>query len=91
MKDKYLILTKISDDRFNGNHPNGVNVGSTIIQGYARMGIVEDEQLFLFPSLKFTSSPNAWTSKVVSFDKKTKILKTVNSTYKIKVKKDDGN
>lgn len=33
---KYLKLTKISDDKFGGNHPNGVNVGSTIIQGYPK-------------------------------------------------------
>lgn len=83
IKNKYLVLKKISDDRFNGNHPNGVNVGSTIIQGYPKLGINVGEQLFLFPSLKFTSSPQAWTSVVKSFDKKNMILKTANSTYKI--------
>ena len=89
IKNKYLLLTKVSDDKFKGNHPNGINVGSTLIQGYAKMGIVKGEQLFLFPFLKINSSPNAWTSIVVSFDKKTMMLKTKNSTYKIEIKKDE--
>lgn len=89
IKNKYLVLKKISDDKFKGNHPNKINVGSTLIQGYAKMGITKDEQLFLFPSLKFNSSPNAWTSTVVSFNEETMILKTKNSTYEIEIKKDE--
>lgn len=89
MNDKYITLTKLSDDAFNGSHPNGIYVGNSSIQGYPRKGINIGEQLFLHPSLKIDSSPNAWTSTVESFDKKKMILKTRNSTYKIDIRKDE--
>lgn len=89
MNNKYITLTKLSDDAFNGSHPNGIYVGNSSIQGYPKNGINVGEQLFLFPSLKNESNPNAWTSQVVSFNKKNMILKTKNSTYKIDIRKDE--
>jgi hypothetical protein len=90
LKGKYLKLGKLSDDKFEGNHPNRINVGY-VLEGFNKFGITEGDQLYLFISLKLDASPQAWTSKVVSFDEKKMILKTANSTYKVVVvdKKDE--
>ena len=87
MKDKYIILTKIKDKVFNGNHPNFVNVGSTIVQGYCKNLPIIGKQLFLYDYLKV--NVNAWTSVVLKYDLKTKILETKNSIYKIKILKNE--
>lgn len=87
MKDKYIILTKIKDKVFNGNHPNFVNVGSTIVQGYCKSLPIIGEQLFLYDYLKVKA--NSWTSIVLNYDLKTKILETKNSIYKIKIMKNE--
>jgi hypothetical protein len=84
MKDKYLILTKISDDKFNGNHPNGINIGSTEVQGFNYDGIRLGEKLYLYQWREVP--PTAWTSTVESFNEENMILKTKNSTYKITIK-----
>lgn len=78
--DKWLVLEKISDDVFNGNHPNNVNVGSTVIRGFNNDDIIIGKPLILY-SINGGRLSN--TSTVVSFDEKNMILKTKNSTYKI--------
>lgn len=81
--DKYLVLHKISDDKFNGNHPNGINVGSTRIQGICKKEPVIGKSFILIDTI--LNIPCAYTSAVKSYDKKKGILKTNNSTYKIQV------
>lgn len=87
MKNKYIILTKIKDKVFNGNHPNFVNIGSKLIRGYCKNLPVIGEQLFLYDYLKFNTI--AWTSIVLNYDLKTKLLETKNSIYKIKIIKNE--
>lgn len=83
MKGKFLILEKISDDKFKGNHPNGINVGNTEVRGINCDGIEIEKPLVLYSDV---GSVFSYTSKVISFDEKNNILKTENSTYKIYVK-----
>lgn len=89
LKGKFLQLTKLSDDKFGGFHPNGINVGSRLIYGYNHDGIEQGKQLFLYPLENVADVPRAWTSKVVSFDEKTMTLKTKNSTYSVGVVKQE--
>lgn len=80
----YIILEKIKDKVFGGNHPNLINVGSKEIQGYLNELPIIGEQLYLFHNEKM-SSPSAWISKVLKFDNET--IETKNSIYKIHIKK----
>lgn len=96
LKNKYIILEKLSDDMFGGNHPNGVNVGSIAVQGYALYEPTVGEQFCLFSSLEDVKIGEAiipkeqlltsWTSAVKEIDLENMILKTKNSTYKILIK-----
>ena len=61
MIGKYVVLTKLSDDMFGGFHPNGIDVGSKLIQGYLRDEPTPNKQLFLYPSLKMFIQPNLYT------------------------------
>ena len=72
---KNITLTKISDDMFNGNHPNGYNVGS-VLSGYIKKEPKLAERFYLFGSIKGMEYPRFATSAVkrVDFDKM--ILKT---------------
>ncbi len=69
---KRIKLTKISDDEFNGQHPNGIN------EGYTKTGdmLVPPTVGERFWLGRFSTSP---VVKVIS---KTK-FKTVYSTYQI--------
>ncbi len=70
---KNVILTKLSDDRFNGSHPNGIN------EGYIKKGIEIE-----IPTIgdNYWVGGNWRTSPVTEIiDENT--FKTLNSTYKI--------
>jgi len=90
MKGKYLILEKLEDKKFNGNHPNFINVGSKEIQGYCVVEPIIDEQFILYSlntdEPKLGNHRTAWTSRVKSFDSDAMILETENSTYKINIR-----
>ena len=79
----YIILKKIKDKVFNGQHPNLINVGSTEIQGIVEKLPVIGEQFQLFdkhrPGVVFS-----WTSKVLNWNNKE--IETKNSIYKITIK-----
>lgn len=79
----YIILKKIKDKVYEGNHPNFINVGSTEIRGVVEKLPVIGEQFELFdkhrPGVVFS-----WTSKVLSWDDKK--IETKNSIYEIKLK-----
>jgi hypothetical protein len=83
---KYLVLTKMEDRVYEGNHPNKVNIGSSDIQGFLKNDIEIGEQLYLYPTLKFQIAPCAWTSSVESFDIEKMELRTKNSLYTITIK-----
>ena len=85
IKGKYVILQKIADNRFNGEHPNGVYVGN-ILEGYALYEAMIGEQLYLYPYHlpKMDNHPKAWTSKILSF--KDNIITTENSTYEVVIR-----
>lgn len=65
LKGKYIVLTKIEDLKFNGNHPNNINVGSKEIQGYCHSEPEISEQLTLHYN-KVQRSVCAWTSEIVN-------------------------
>ena len=76
------ILTKLSDDKFNGDHPNGIN------KGYSRLGYAWED-----PTIgeSFTIG-TLWTSRVTEIltEKNTDnthevIFTTENSTYQLLV------
>ncbi len=73
-------LQKISDDVYNGNHPNGVYEGD-ILSGYVKTLPVIGEQFYMYD--KLINKPVAWTSKVVALNEDVGVIKTKNSTYKI--------
>lgn len=82
MKGKYIKLTKLEDLKFDGNHPNGINVGNTRIQGRCIEEPKVGEQLILQSGISYGT---CWTSKVVSFNKDKMILTTENSVYKVDI------
>lgn len=77
-KGDQVVLIKISDDKFNGNHPNG------IIEGYTTVGklindVVIGDQILVVNNIRYLR-----TSEVTEIiDDIT--FKTENSTYKIEV------
>jgi len=75
---KYIVLEKIKDKVYDNDHPNGVNVGSTVVRGLAIDPIVIGKQFLLYNNV---GMPFSWTSKVLSFTDT--IIETKNSTYKI--------
>ena len=73
---RLIEITKLSDDVFDGEHPNGIQAG------YVKRGVVyEDPE----PGSSFILVNGFYTSNVKSWDPETGILKTKNSTYKIEV------
>src|SRR5690606_166527 len=87
MKGKYIILEKLKDLKFGGNHPNGVNKGYKL-QGWCVDEPIIGEQLFLYVTNDFKVSPSAWTSRLVNIDMNNMILETANSKYKIEIDED---
>lgn len=85
LRGKYLILTKIKDLRFNGNHPNGINVSNTL-QGYCSTDLIlVNSQLFLYPTSDFSTAPTNWTSIVLEVNTDEQTITTKNSVYKFEV------
>jgi len=81
-KGDLIKLTKVSDDFFNGNHPNG------IYEGYTRIGELQDDitvgkRCHIVHPL---TGEYLSTSDVVSFDGEFMI--TTYSTYKAELLKD---
>jgi len=77
-KGEYVRLTKISDDRFKGNHPNG------IFEGYTQYGVVVDDikigERFNVMGNHLTDYLS--TSSVIEIIDDT-TFKTKNSTYRV--------
>ncbi len=82
MKGKYVKLTKLEDLKFNGFHPNGINVGNTDIQGICVDEPKEGEAFIMQAGFGYGT---CWTSAVVSFDEETMLLTTKNSVYKVEI------
>jgi len=76
-KGKKVRLVKLSDDKYNGNHPNRIYEGDVRI-GYPQQELTVGERFFI-------STPTKWftTSTVTEIlDNK---FKTNNSTYSIEI------
>lgn len=82
-KLKKVTLTKLSDDAFNGNHPNGVYAGR-VIKGLELNPPTIGERYVVYCPDGFSTSP------VTELPNENGIFKTMYSTYKleyVKVKK----
>ena len=73
-------LTKLSDDKFNGNHPNFI-LGGMYWIGYINSKPKKGER-FHFGTGKDHPREHLWTSIVTEL-LKDGIFKTINSTYKL--------
>jgi hypothetical protein len=91
MKNKYIKLTKLSDDVFGKlglPHPNFINVGH-VLAGWCVDEPIIGEQLYLYPFNKKEHMPVAWTSVLKNIDLENMVLKTKNSTYRIEIINED--
>ncbi len=93
IKNKLCKITKLSDDVFNGQHPNNIN------EGYENYGCIghDIESLTQFNELVggpfyLTTSINrylrtSYITSIESIDETNKVVvfKTKNSTYKLEV------
>jgi len=75
-------LTKLSDDKFNGNHPNG------IFEGYIKEGNN------IYPEKPTAGEPfyldTMHTSRVIEEMDDNGVFKTKNSTYRLEVLQSDN-
>jgi hypothetical protein len=69
-------LIKISDDMFEGRHPNGINEGFKEIGGYITGPIVGERY-------KFNNLTTSTVTEITEQDDNCVNFKTQNSTYKI--------
>jgi len=76
---KRIKLTKLSDDHFEGNHPNGIDEGFTI-NGYLMNNPKVGERFCVYQS---KTNYNFSTSNVIKELDENNIFKTTYSTYKI--------
>lgn len=77
-KGDRVVLTKISDDKFDGNHPNGIKAN------YIKVGKLINDVIIGDQVLVVNSTRYLRTSEVTEIiDDIT--FKTENSTYKIEV------
>ena len=74
-----IKLTKISDDHFNGQHPNGIYEGYTK-KGYMIKKPTVGERFSLYQNKLYSGFS---TSPVTIKLDKNKVFKTTYSTYKI--------
>lgn len=72
---KYKII-KVSDDMFNGIHPNGIDEGYTAYSNH-KNELVVGERYF------FGSILTSTVTEIISETENETIFKTKNSTYKI--------
>ncbi len=78
---KKIKLTKLSDDYFNGNHPNGVNTGYEKI-GFELNPPKLGERYYVLANNKLDRYPFS-TSIVTSLPDKDGVFKTTYSTYRV--------
>ena len=71
-KGDYVTFVKISDDRFNGNHPNDIN------EGYTHSGIMFHD-IIIGHRADISGLSTSDVKEILSED----TFKTRNSTYKI--------
>ena len=71
-KGDYVTFVKISDDRFNGNHPNNIN------EGYTHSGIMFHD-IIIGHRADISGLSTSDVEEILSED----TFKTRNSTYKI--------
>lgn len=69
-------LIKISDDVFEGRHPNGINEGFKEIGGYINGPVVGERY-------RFNNLTTSTVTEVTENDDESIQFKTSNSTYKI--------
>lgn len=76
-----IKLTKLTDDVFEGNHPNGIN------EGYTKKGYMIEKPKVGYPFTVYAGKlyPCFWTSTVKKKMNKEGIFKTTYSTYKIEI------
>ena len=89
LKNKYLILEKLSGERYRPDMP----VGSKEIQGYCIEPPTVGYQFYLYNCVRDIKVmetvipchdlPVAWTSRVKEIDLENGVIKTANSTYRI--------
>jgi hypothetical protein len=72
-------ITKLSDDVFNGAHPNGINEGFNITAD-----IIPEIPVVGF-RYSFGRLSTSYITEIVSITEKEYIFKTKNSTYKIEL------
>jgi hypothetical protein len=79
-KDVEIRLTKVNDTRFDGKHPNGINIGY-VKEGYINLEKSNEHQCFLI--IKDGRFFN--TSQVLILEEKEdhELAYTVNSVYKV--------
>ena len=78
---KKIKLIKLSDDYFNGNHPNGVNIGYEKI-GFELNPPKLGERYYVLANAKLDRYPFS-TSIVTSLPDKDGVFKTTYSTYRV--------
>jgi hypothetical protein len=82
---KKVTIIKISDSKYNNNHPNGINVGYTKV-GFEIAPPTIGSRYTILPEshLKLDNLMNDFsTSIVISLPDKEGVFKTVNSAYKL--------
>lgn len=78
----YGILVKLSDDKFNGNHPNNIVEGYNCEGKYPEKMPREGLPFFI---VGYRWLKTSTVTEIVSKTKKEIIFKTLNSTYKLKI------
>jgi hypothetical protein len=73
-----VTITKVSDDKFEGEHPNNIDKGYTFV-GYESKPLTIGERYMLSSMRRLFR-----TSIVTDIDVTNNTFKTENSTYKIK-------
>lgn len=82
VKNQRIILTKLSDDVFEGKHPNGYYAGCTRLGAVLSPPVVGEKYYVMGRHLGDTFQTSVVT-EIVSITNDEIIFKTQNSTYKI--------
>lgn len=72
----YATITKLSDDKFNGRHPNLID------KGYTSSGVVLMKPIVGYSCI-VGGLRTSMVTEIVSETKKKIVFKTLNSTYKL--------
>lgn len=75
-KFAFGTLTKMSDDKFNGKHPNNID------EGYVSSGIITAKPIVGY-SCVVGHLVTSIVTEIISENKKKIVFKTLNSTYKL--------